>query len=268
MTVKQLKRLLAANGQKLQPGYNYVAFSIGLPEAKVAETVALLRRKKAHVEREYRKATGERLGAVALRLPAPATVGSRADPVQQQAQRGVRHRAGTAGHRPASRCPDVELGRRRRVMFYYHVYVCYGGQDGKTVCFKSDKDLGDDEDAIVEEAIALGKMDAAEDEYRPYCRANRRERLRQHGRRCRMGIANGRSVELYKEWSERNHDMTKTMFTADRFVATQHSTAEEKAKFCVTFRQVRPRGLSPQPVQVGVLPPALQHLRAYRQLRC
>ncbi len=50
-------------------------------------------------------------------------------------------------------------------MFYYRVYVCYGGQDGKTVCFKSDKDLGDDEDAIVEEAIALGKMDASDDEF-------------------------------------------------------------------------------------------------------
>ena len=61
MTIKQLKRLLAANGQKLQPGYNYVAISIGLPEAKVAETVALLRRKRARIEREYRKATGERL---------------------------------------------------------------------------------------------------------------------------------------------------------------------------------------------------------------
>ncbi len=61
MTIKQLKRLLAANGQRFESGYNYVAFSIGLPEGKVAETVALLRRKKAHVEREYRKATGERL---------------------------------------------------------------------------------------------------------------------------------------------------------------------------------------------------------------
>ena len=29
--------------------------------------------------------------------------------------------------------------------------------------------------------------------------------------------------------------MTKTMFTADRFVATQHSTAEEKARFCAAF---------------------------------
>jgi hypothetical protein len=61
MTIKQIKRLLAANGQRLQSGYNYVAFSVALPEAKVAETVALLRRKKVHVEREYRKATGERL---------------------------------------------------------------------------------------------------------------------------------------------------------------------------------------------------------------
>jgi hypothetical protein len=62
MTVKQIKRLLAANGQRFESGYNYLAFSVGLPEAKVAETVALLRRKKSHVEREYRKATGERLG--------------------------------------------------------------------------------------------------------------------------------------------------------------------------------------------------------------
>ena len=29
--------------------------------------------------------------------------------------------------------------------------------------------------------------------------------------------------------------MTKKLFTADRFTATQHSTADEKARFCVAF---------------------------------
>jgi hypothetical protein len=62
MNCKQLSRLLAANGQSFQPGYNYVVFSVGLPEPEVARTVALLRRKRSHMEREYRKATGEPLG--------------------------------------------------------------------------------------------------------------------------------------------------------------------------------------------------------------
>jgi len=62
MSRKQLSRLLAANGQVVQPGYNYVVFSVGLPEPEVERTVALLRRKRSHMEREYRKATGEQLG--------------------------------------------------------------------------------------------------------------------------------------------------------------------------------------------------------------
>ena len=62
MNRKQLSRLLAANGQAFQPGYNYVVFSIEFPESEVARTIALLRRQRSHMEREYRKATGEQLG--------------------------------------------------------------------------------------------------------------------------------------------------------------------------------------------------------------
>jgi len=62
MNRKQLSRLLAANGQAFQPGYNYVVFSIEFPESEVARTVALLRRNRSRMEREYRKATGEQLG--------------------------------------------------------------------------------------------------------------------------------------------------------------------------------------------------------------
>jgi len=62
MNRKQLSRLLAANGQTIQSGYNYVVFSIWLPESEVARTIALLRRQRSHMEREYRKATGEQLG--------------------------------------------------------------------------------------------------------------------------------------------------------------------------------------------------------------
>lgn len=47
---------------------------------------------------------------------------------------------------------------------YYHIYISYGGQDGKTVFFKSEKDLYN-EDAIVDEAIALGKMDEQDDKF-------------------------------------------------------------------------------------------------------
>jgi hypothetical protein len=35
--------------------------------------------------------------------------------------------------------------------------------------------------------------------------------------------------------AERNHDMTSNLFTTDRFSATPHSTAEEKARFCNDF---------------------------------
>jgi hypothetical protein len=35
--------------------------------------------------------------------------------------------------------------------------------------------------------------------------------------------------------AERNHDMTRKLFATDRFSATPHSTAEEKARFCNDF---------------------------------
>ena len=49
-------------------------------------------------------------------------------------------------------------------MFYYHVYICYGGQNGKSIFFKSPKDLHD-EDAIFDEAVALGRIDPDEGEF-------------------------------------------------------------------------------------------------------
>jgi hypothetical protein len=55
MTKAQLRKLLAENGQKLLPGYNYAMLSVSLPAAEVAATVALLRRNKARIEREYAK---------------------------------------------------------------------------------------------------------------------------------------------------------------------------------------------------------------------
>jgi hypothetical protein len=62
MHMTHLLKVLAANHDKgVVPGYNYAVFSIGLPASEVGRTVALLRRKKPHVEREYRKATGKRL---------------------------------------------------------------------------------------------------------------------------------------------------------------------------------------------------------------
>ena len=48
--------------------------------------------------------------------------------------------------------------------------------------------------------------------------------------------------------------MTKNIFTADRFTATQHSTAEEKARFCDALCQVRPQRVFAQSVQDRVLP--------------
>ena len=56
MTKAQLRKLLAENGQKLLPGYNYTMLSISLPAVEVAATVALLRRNKARIEREYGQA--------------------------------------------------------------------------------------------------------------------------------------------------------------------------------------------------------------------
>jgi hypothetical protein len=41
----------------------------------------------------------------------------------------------------------------KRKTYYYKIYVCYGGQKGGTYIFKSNKDLGDNEDAIVEESL-------------------------------------------------------------------------------------------------------------------
>ncbi len=73
-----------------------------------------------------------------------------------------------------------------------------------------------------------------------------------------MGVANGKSVELYKEWSEGNHDMSKTKFPADRFVATQHSTAEEKARFCATFARF----------VLGGFPRSMFKSAFYRRLSC
>jgi len=39
-------------------------------------------------------------------------------------------------------------------MFYYHIYINFGGQNknGYSLWFKSDNDLDDDEDAIIDEA--------------------------------------------------------------------------------------------------------------------
>ena len=42
-------------------------------------------------------------------------------------------------------------------------------------------------------------------------------------------------VRLYMGRAERNHDMTSNLFAADRFAATPHSTADEKARFCNAF---------------------------------
>jgi hypothetical protein len=53
MTKAQLRKLLAKNGQKLLPGYNYTMLSISLPAVEVANTVTLLRRNKARIEREF-----------------------------------------------------------------------------------------------------------------------------------------------------------------------------------------------------------------------
>jgi hypothetical protein len=49
-------------------------------------------------------------------------------------------------------------------MHYYKVYVCYGGQEGGTYVFESEKDL-QDEDEIVDEAIASGNLPEKDDKY-------------------------------------------------------------------------------------------------------
>ena len=55
MTKTQLKALLEKNGQDMVEGYNYTMLCIRVPAAEVANTVTVLRRNKARIEREYAK---------------------------------------------------------------------------------------------------------------------------------------------------------------------------------------------------------------------
>jgi hypothetical protein len=64
---------------------------------------------------------------------------------------------GDEGQAASEAPPQADSGTH-----YYKIYVCYGGQEGHTVFFESTKDLND-EDAIVAEALALGKL-APDDE--------------------------------------------------------------------------------------------------------
>ena len=60
--------------------------------------------------------------------------------------------------------------------------------------------------------------------------------------------------------------MTRKLFTADRFIATQHSSAEEKSRFCVAYAKFILGGFPRSRFKIRVLPAAFQYLRAYRAI--
>ena len=61
--------------------------------------------------------------------------------------------------------------------------------------------------------------------------------------------------------------MTKSMFSADRFTATQHSTADEKARFCNCFVRFVLGGFARSVFKSQFYRRLSQHLRSRRPLR-